>query len=129
MKLSKSQLQIIQWMLAYPGVEITYQPGKSRPTWTVWWANEEARQHMIKTTTILGLIGINQPSGSEPRWQPQDSPPATLRTKTVDALIRLGLLRKTKYRPAGKGWSEMGYYSLTIEGKAAAKGLSLKKVS
>lgn len=99
-----------------------------RPQFNYYWASEAARQQMIETTRDLVLFapGDARRTAKEtaPRRSPQGETPQVTR-RTFHALLRRKLIRAVEKRVPRKGLSDMFYYQLTAEGKAAVTGMRI----
>lgn len=114
-RLTRPQRDVLEWLLAYPGVEISWQP-LERASWTAMWANEDARQHMVRTLDALRDFLGQDASGTAPRAIPVPGPTPRLTTGTFKALVRRGLVVKVRYRPQQGVWSSMGWWQISIDG-------------
>jgi hypothetical protein len=129
MKVSEHMQAIIVWLLHYPGIRIQWTGGRDRPRFNSYWANERARQMMIKTCSDLQpLFGNLHTEKTEPRWSKalEGGTPRVTR-RTFHALRRRGLVRAVEKRVPKAGWSNLYYYQLTSEGKQVAASLILIK--
>lgn len=99
--------------MAYPKVEILWAGPGERAHWSAAWASEEARQHMVGVVMELGDPTVKQTSA--PRTFPHGATPR-LTTQTFRALVRRGLVREIRHRPAQGVWAAMGYWQISLAG-------------
>lgn len=130
--LSPAMVSVIRWLLHYPQLRVSWtRSSSSRPRFTAYWCDEQARQHMIKTCSNLdALFGNMQTEKTEPRWgKPLEGGTPRLTSQTFHALRQRRLVRAVERRVPRKGLSDMYYYQLTAEGKQAASDLTLIKTA
>jgi hypothetical protein len=90
---SPTQLAVLRWLAAYPGITIGYNPPHGYVTWSAEWRNEAARRHMVGALPHLGIDG----SFTRPRdLSLADCPTPRLTKPTFLALFKRGLLQRTK---------------------------------
>jgi hypothetical protein len=94
---SLKQRAVLEWLLAYPGVEICYSPG-----WRVWWSaewvSEAFRQQMIG---VMAVLGSDVRGEFRPRVAPIPGPTPHITRPTVEALRRHGWIQPTKLDRGG----------------------------
>lgn len=94
---SPTQLAVLRWLAAYPGIDISYNPPDGYVTWSAMWQNEAARRHMVG---VMGILDFDA-SFTRPRdLSLADCPTPRLTKPTFLALWKRGLLRRTKVQVA-----------------------------
>lgn len=97
---SPTQLAVLRWLAAYPGITIGYNPPHGYVTWSAEWQNEAARRHMVGVLPDLGIDGsFTRPAD----LSLADCPTPRLSKPTFLALFKRGLLRRTKVQMADDG--------------------------
>lgn len=96
-KLSRPQRAVLEWLLAYPGVELSHYPFGRDISWTAYWQNAEARAHMVGVFRALG----SDVSFTAPRVIDLDGPTPRITYPTFGALMRGGYLRETTRYTSG----------------------------
>jgi hypothetical protein len=118
MKLSIAQKEVLEWLAAFPDVEISANVPFTRPRFTMWWANEAARRMMIKPCDDLApILGDMQTEKAEPRWTPPTTGTPRLTTQTFNVLHMRQLIHATKHRPQQGGLAEMYWYQISAKGE------------
>jgi hypothetical protein len=111
--MSPAQAAVLEWLAAYPGVKIGWEPGEYA-SWTMSWADEVARRHMVRTIADLGWSAEN----SAPRTFHKGGTPR-LTTGTFRALVRRGWVRVVDHRPARGVWASQSYWQISLSGAQA----------
>ena len=94
---SPAQWKVIQWLFNYPTIYITWTDMLGTfVSWTALWANEEARQHMIKVMGDIGsYFGVyNVDKNTKPRIKPLDSGTPRCCFRTFKALLKENIICK-----------------------------------
>jgi hypothetical protein len=120
MALTGPQRAVLEWLLAYPTVRISWvAPG--RPYWTAFWASEEARQHMAGVMRDLAGPEFEEP---RPRTAGASGGTPRLVSGTFHALARRGLIRMTHYRPPDGVFAGDAHYQISQEGIRSIRPLA-----
>ena len=113
--MSGPQRIVLGWMLSYPGVKVGWYGDADRPTWTAYWCDESARQHMVGVMADLG----GDARFTAPRWKPATGATPRITKQTWRALLSRGLVQVVSRRKPAEGLSQMDYYQISPAGRRA----------
>ena len=94
---SPAQWKVIQWLFNYPTIYITWADMLGTfISWSALWANEEARQHMIKVMGDIGsYFGVpNVEKTTKPRIKPLDNGTPRCCFQTFKSLLKENIICK-----------------------------------
>lgn len=97
---SDAQFNVIEWLFHYPNVFLVWHNMFDTTVyWSVSWADEESRQHMIGVLNTMGIGTISQQA--KPRVKPLEGGTPRCTFQTFKSLVKNNIL--IRYVDAANG--------------------------